>query len=104
MPVACLLERLLNAPAIMIPMGQSSDHTHLANERIRRSNLFRGKNVIRHLLEEVAAWQPEGSGGTAVRDAHSHASASSGLRLDAVAEEYGIDIPSPTSLPVPVEA
>lgn len=39
----------------MIPMGQSSDNCHLANERIRKSNLIRGKNVIRHLLEEVGA-------------------------------------------------
>ncbi|GFR43583.1 hypothetical protein Agub_g4680, partial [Astrephomene gubernaculifera] len=55
MPVASYLERLLGAPAIMIPMGQSSDNCHLANERIRRTNLFKGKNVIRRLLEEVGA-------------------------------------------------
>ncbi len=55
MPVASYLERMLGAPAIMIPMGQSSDNCHLANERIRRTNLFKGKNVIRRLLEEIAA-------------------------------------------------
>ncbi|GIL70254.1 hypothetical protein Vretifemale_1091 [Volvox reticuliferus] len=55
MPVASYLERMLCAPAIMIPMGQSSDNCHLANERIRRPNLFKGKNVIRRLLEEIAA-------------------------------------------------
>ena len=55
MPVASHLERLLCAPAIMIPMGQSSDNCHLANERIRRTNLFKGKNVIRRLLEEIGA-------------------------------------------------
>lgn len=54
MPVASYLERMLSAPAIMIPMGQSSDNCHLANERIRRTNLFKGKNVIRRLLEEIA--------------------------------------------------
>ena len=52
MPVARLLEELLLAPAVMIPMGQSSDNPHLANERIRRSNLIKGKNVVRRLLEE----------------------------------------------------
>ena len=55
MPVASLLEQLLGAPAIMIPLGQASDAPHLANERMRRSNLFRGKNVIREFLQEVAS-------------------------------------------------
>jgi di- and tripeptidase/Cys-Gly metallodipeptidase DUG1 len=41
MPVASVLERMLSAPAIMIPMGQSSDSPHLANERIRRVNLLK---------------------------------------------------------------
>ncbi|GAX84568.1 hypothetical protein CEUSTIGMA_g11989.t1 [Chlamydomonas eustigma] len=54
MPVARVLEELLKAPAVMIPLGQASDSPHLANERIRRTNLFKGKVVIRHLLEEVA--------------------------------------------------
>jgi acetylornithine deacetylase/succinyl-diaminopimelate desuccinylase-like protein len=54
MPVASLIEKTLGAPVMMIPMGQSSDNCHLANERIRRSNLVKGKNVVRHLLEEVA--------------------------------------------------
>ncbi|KAL6762356.1 hypothetical protein V8C86DRAFT_1825219 [Haematococcus lacustris] len=59
MPVASVLERMLGAPAIMIPMGQSSDSPHLANERIRRTNLVRGKAVVRALLEEVAGlWAP----------------------------------------------
>jgi len=31
------------APAILIPLGQSSDSPHLANERIRRQNLVKGK-------------------------------------------------------------
>lgn len=37
------------APALMIPLGQSSDSPHLANERIRRTNLMKGK-VCSHLL------------------------------------------------------
>ena len=53
--VASALEKMIGAPALMLPMGQSSDNCHLANERVRRSNLVRGKNVIRNLLQEVAA-------------------------------------------------
>lgn len=63
MPVASVLEKLLSAPAIMIPLGQSSDAPHLANERIRRVNLIKGKGVIRALLEEVAGlWAPNAPG------------------------------------------
>jgi di- and tripeptidase/Cys-Gly metallodipeptidase DUG1 len=62
MPVASLIEKMLGAPALMIPMGQSSDNCHLANERLRRVNLIKGKNVVRHLLEEVAAAAAAGSG------------------------------------------
>ncbi|KAI8105103.1 hypothetical protein M9435_000274 [Picochlorum sp. BPE23] len=51
MPVASALEKLLHAPALLLPMGQSSDNCHLSNERIRRLNLFRGKSVIKHLLK-----------------------------------------------------
>ncbi len=32
---------------------QASDCPHLANERIRRLNLVRGKNVVKNLLVEV---------------------------------------------------
>ena len=55
MPVARVLEELLGAPAVMIPLGQASDSPHLANERIRRTNLFKGRAVIRALLQEVVA-------------------------------------------------
>ncbi|KAI8475319.1 MAG: Zn-dependent exopeptidase [Monoraphidium minutum] len=58
MPVASLIEKLLGAPALLIPMGQSSDSCHLANERLRRLNLVKGKNVVRHLMEELAAAAP----------------------------------------------
>lgn len=54
MPMASVLEEILGAPALLIPMGQASDNCHLANERIRLTNLFKGKNVIRRLLIGVA--------------------------------------------------
>ena len=51
MPVASALEKLLDAPALLLPMGQSSDNCHLSNERIRRVNLIRGKNVVKALMK-----------------------------------------------------
>lgn len=53
MPVASALEKMLDAPAVLLPMGQSSDACHLANERIRRVNLLHGKNVVKKLLMAV---------------------------------------------------
>jgi acetylornithine deacetylase/succinyl-diaminopimelate desuccinylase-like protein len=51
MPCASMLESMLDAPVIMVPMGQSSDNCHLANERIRKENLIKGKNVMRRIVE-----------------------------------------------------
>lgn len=55
MPVAGALEQMLQAPAVLIPFGQSSDNAHLANERIRVLNLLKGKDVVRKFLEEMGA-------------------------------------------------
>lgn len=52
-PVASLLEKLLGAPALLVPFGQASDNCHLANERLQRTNLLRGKNVVKNLLLEL---------------------------------------------------
>jgi len=51
--VASTLEKLLGAPALLVPFGQSSDNCHLANERLQRVNLLRSKNVIKNLLLEL---------------------------------------------------
>jgi hypothetical protein len=76
MPVASLIEKTLRAPALLIPMGQSSDNCHLANERLRRLNLVKGKNVVRHLLEEMAAaGRPAAAGGGGAADAAGAATA-----------------------------
>ncbi|CAG9463974.1 unnamed protein product [Pedinophyceae sp. YPF-701] len=53
MPVTSTLERILGAPALLIPFGQSSDSTHLPNERLKRDNLLRGRDVIREFLIQV---------------------------------------------------
>lgn len=55
MPCASMLESLLQAPAIMIPIGQHSDNCHLANERLHHQNLTKGKNVMRRIIESMAA-------------------------------------------------
>lgn len=54
MQVASTLEKMLAAPALLVPFGQASDNCHLANERLQGINLIKGKNVIKHLLNEVA--------------------------------------------------
>lgn len=58
MQVASALEKLLSAPAVLIPMGQASDACHLANERLRCQNLFHGKNVIKSFIQELASYLP----------------------------------------------
>lgn len=78
MPVASLIEKMLGAPALMIPMGQSSDNCHLANERLRRLNLIKGKNVVRHLLEEVATAAGAGGAAAAAATAGTAAAAAEG--------------------------
>jgi acetylornithine deacetylase/succinyl-diaminopimelate desuccinylase-like protein len=55
MPLTPILERLLDAPAIHIPLGQCSDGAHLPNERIKAENLIQGKNVLR---EFIALFKP----------------------------------------------
>lgn len=53
MPVTRLLEGTLRAPALLLPFGQSTDNTHLPNERLRLVNLLRGKEAVKTLLGEL---------------------------------------------------
>ncbi|KAK0547065.1 hypothetical protein OC846_003652 [Tilletia horrida] len=52
-PAIALLEKELSAPAVHLPMGQSSDNAHLPGERIRYVNLQRGRAVVRRFLESL---------------------------------------------------
>jgi len=52
MPIAAFLQKELDAPLVQIPLGQKSDAAHLPNERIRAQNLWKGKDVIKNLLQE----------------------------------------------------
>lgn len=45
---------LSQAPALLLPLGQSSDGAHLPNERIKLENLLRGKSVLTSLFERIA--------------------------------------------------
>ena len=54
------MEKIVGAPALLVPFGQASDNCHLSNERIQRANLIHGKNVIKHLLEEISRDVSEG--------------------------------------------
>jgi len=59
MPVTTCLETLLNAPAVHLPMGQSSDAPHLANERLKRANLVKGRQVIINMMFAIAQLHAE---------------------------------------------
>ncbi|KAF9584930.1 hypothetical protein BGW38_004625 [Lunasporangiospora selenospora] len=52
-PAIRWLEKRLQAAAVHIPMGQSSDQAHLNNERIRLRNLNSGKRVIKTFLKKL---------------------------------------------------
>lgn len=69
MPITSFLSTHLAAPALLLPMGQSSDSAHLANERIRLSNLLRGKDVIKHLLSNLYT-QPDIAANPPALDLH----------------------------------
>ena len=47
-----VLEIALGAPAMLVPLGQSSDAAHLPNERLRLQNLLVGTAVMRDLFAE----------------------------------------------------
>ncbi|KAF9972154.1 hypothetical protein BGZ73_004771 [Actinomortierella ambigua] len=52
-PAIRWLEKRLQAAAVHIPMGQSSDQAHLNDERIRVQNLSFGKRVVKEFLKEL---------------------------------------------------
>jgi di- and tripeptidase len=58
MPITSFMEQLLKAPAIHLPLGQSTDNAHLPNERIRYLNLTNGKEVIKKILLQVSVLDP----------------------------------------------
>ena len=53
MPLTSFMEDTFDAPAIHLPMGQSTDSAHLPNERICAHNLHKGKEVVKTLLARL---------------------------------------------------
>lgn len=53
-PTMSWLEHEFKAPCVHLPLGQSSDAGHLANERIRLLNLSNGKKVFESYLSRLA--------------------------------------------------
>lgn len=54
-PTMSWLEREFAAPCVHLPLGQSSDAGHLANERMRLLNLRNGKRVFESFLTRLAS-------------------------------------------------
>lgn len=52
--VTTFLEKTLKAPALHLPIGQSSDAPHLPNERIRLLNLVTGCRVLASMFLDFA--------------------------------------------------
>eukprot|EP00802_Teleaulax_amphioxeia_P024555 Tamp_25268.p1 GENE.Tamp_25268~~Tamp_25268.p1 ORF type:complete len:163 (-),score=34.99 Tamp_25268:295-783(-) len=51
--ITAALENMLEARALHLPMGQSSDHAHLCNERIKVKNLMQGQKVMESLIARL---------------------------------------------------
>ncbi|KAK7204058.1 hypothetical protein BZA70DRAFT_281398 [Myxozyma melibiosi] len=52
-PAVRYLEKIFDAPAAQLPCGQSSDHAHLDNERIRVVNLYNAKSIWKATFNEL---------------------------------------------------
>ncbi|KAF8516831.1 Zn-dependent exopeptidase [Hysterangium stoloniferum] len=57
-PSVPFLEKEFGCPGLHLPMGQSSDQAHLANERISLTNLRKGKAVVERFLLAVSQDTP----------------------------------------------
>ncbi|EWM27879.1 zn-dependent exopeptidase [Nannochloropsis gaditana] len=101
MPITAFLEDLLKAPALHLPLGQSTDNAHLPNERIRYLNLTNGKEIIKSILRQVgeSGRARVGNGGSSVLkegqvQGNGHGEAHRSLHTEKMGEE-------PMALPVP---
>ncbi|KAG8832586.1 hypothetical protein FRC17_001097, partial [Serendipita sp. 399] len=54
-PSIPFLEKTFGCPALHLPLGQSTDQAHLANERISLNNLLKGKAVLERFFLSVAS-------------------------------------------------
>ncbi|KAG9026617.1 hypothetical protein FS842_005031, partial [Serendipita sp. 407] len=56
-PSIPFLEKIFGCPALHLPLGQSTDQAHLANERISVNNLLKGKAVLERFFLSVASME-----------------------------------------------
>ncbi|KZW01583.1 glutathione degradosome [Exidia glandulosa HHB12029] len=56
-PPIPFLEKEFGCNALQLPLGQSTDQAHLANERISLNNLRRGKSVFERFFTRVAQFE-----------------------------------------------
>eukprot|EP00055_Hartaetosiga_balthica_P015193 m.88183 g.88183 ORF g.88183 m.88183 type:complete len:1452 (-) comp8801_c1_seq2:61-4416(-) len=61
MHTTSILVDYYHAPALHLPLGQSSDSAHLPNERIRISNIVKGKEVVQQLLLSLGRTESDDS-------------------------------------------
>lgn len=54
MPLFSFLAQTLEAPIVQVPLGQFTDGAHLPNERMRELNLYKGKEVLQHIIVDIA--------------------------------------------------
>lgn len=52
-PSVGLLEKVLSAPVVQIPCGQSTDHAHLPNEQLRMKNWYKMRGVLIKVLNRL---------------------------------------------------
>jgi len=53
-PIIPFMEKALNAPAMILGVGQTSDGAHSQNEHLRLKNLIGGKEVIQIMLKNIS--------------------------------------------------
>lgn len=52
-PAIRFLEKEFGAPAAHFPCGQASDSAHLDNERLRLVNLYKSKDIFKHVFRDL---------------------------------------------------
>lgn len=77
----------LNAPAIHLPLGQSSDAPHLPNERIRLLNLITGVAVLEAFFADVAGGSLDAAASAGASAGTSAVPSSSASCVSVIADE-----------------
>lgn len=57
-PSVRFLEKICDAPAAQIPCGQSTDNAHLDNEKLRVTNLYALRRILKRVFRELPSRKP----------------------------------------------